>query len=111
MCRTLKGHAARLVFTAVFALAQLLGPLSTTAARAAPALEAPDSESTQQDFGTNVLIFGPSMSTATIQAMVDAIAAQQVSNQFGPQRYALLFKPGTYGSTAAPLNFDLGYYT
>ena len=111
VCRTLKGHAARLVFTAVFALAQLLGPLSTTAARAAPALEAPDSESTQQDFGTNVLIFDPSMSTATIQAVVDAIAAQQVSNQFGPQRYALLFKPGTYGSTAAPLNFDLGYYT
>src|SRR5207237_4369587 len=67
VCRTLKGHAARLVFTAVFALAQLLGPLSTTAARAAPALEAPDSESSQQDFGTNVLIFDPSMSTATIQ--------------------------------------------
>ncbi len=23
----------------------------------------------------------------------------------------MLFKPGTYGSTAAPLNFDVGYYT
>ena len=36
---------------------------------------------------------------------------QQVPNQFGPQRYALLFKPGTYGSAAQPLNFQVGYYT
>jgi len=34
------------------------------------------------------MIFDPSMPTASIQATVDAIAAQQVSNQFGPQRYA-----------------------
>jgi len=44
----------------------------------------------------NVLIFDPSMPTSQIQATVDAIAAQQVPNQFGSQRYALLFKPGTY---------------
>ena len=94
--------SARLVFAAVFAFAQLLGPLSIASASAAAALEAPDSEASQPDFGSNVMIFDPSMSTATIQAVVDAIAAQQVSNQFGPQRYALLFKPGTYGSTAAP---------
>jgi hypothetical protein len=59
----------------------------------------------------NVKIFDPTMSTAAIQATVDAIATQQVSNQFGTQRYALLFKPGTYGSAAAPLNFQVGYYT
>src|SRR4029450_10242491 len=46
-----------------------------------------------------------------IKASVDAIAAQQVPSQFGAQRYALLFKPGVYGSTAAPLNFQVGYYT
>ncbi len=46
-----------------------------------------------------------------IQATVDAIATQQVGNQFGPQRYALLFEPGTYGSAANPLNFQVGYYT
>ena len=50
------------------------------------------------DFGPNVKIFDPSMSTSEIQATVDAIAAQQVGNQFGPERYSLLFKPGTYGS-------------
>ena len=51
------------------------------------------------------------MPTSQIQSTVDGIEAQQVSNQFGPQRYALLFKPGTYGSAADPLNFQVGYYT
>jgi hypothetical protein len=63
------------------------------------------------DFGPNVKIFDPSMSTAQIKATVDAIAAQQVPDQFGTQRYALLFKPGTYGTDAAPLSFQVGYYT
>src|SRR3954451_10922612 len=63
------------------------------------------------DLGPNVKIFDPSMSTSQIQAAVDAIAAEQVPNQFGTQRYALLFMPGTYGSPAQPLNFQVGYYT
>jgi hypothetical protein len=63
------------------------------------------------DFGPNVKVFDPSMPTSQIKAAVDAIANQQVPNQFGTQRYALLFKPGTYGSAAAPLNFQVGYYT
>jgi len=62
------------------------------------------------DFGPNVKIIDPSMSTAQIRAIVDPIAAQQLSNEFGTQRYAILFKPGTYG-TSSPLNFDVGYYT
>jgi Pectate lyase superfamily protein len=65
----------------------------------------------QPDFGPGVLVFDPSMSTSQIQTAVDAVAAQQVPNQFGTQRYALLFKPGTYGSAAEPLNFQVGYYT
>src|SRR3954454_17387957 len=63
------------------------------------------------DLGPNVKIFDPTMSTAAIQAAVDAIAAEQVPNQFGTQRYALLFKPGTYGSASQPLIFQVGYYT
>ena len=51
------------------------------------------------------------MSTSEIKAAVDAIAAEQVSNQFGTQRYALLFRPGTYGTPTEPLNFQVGYYT
>ncbi len=63
------------------------------------------------NFGPNVYIFNPSMPLSDIQATVDSIATQQVSNQFGTQRYALLFEPGTYGSPTTPLNFQLGYYT
>jgi hypothetical protein len=76
-----------------------------TDASAAP----PDSG--QPDFGPNVIVFDPSMPQSQVQATVDAIAAQQVPNQFGTQRYALLFKPGTYGTDANPLNFQVGYYT
>jgi hypothetical protein len=63
------------------------------------------------DFGPNVIVFNPSMPQSQIQATVDSIAAQQVPNQFGTQRYALLFEPGTYGSATDPLNFQVGYYT
>jgi hypothetical protein len=81
------------------------GRLSADAARSAkPPAAAPD-------LGPNVIVFDPSMPTSQIQATVDAIGTQQVGNQFGPQRYALLFEPGTYGSAATPLNFQVGYYT
>jgi hypothetical protein len=63
------------------------------------------------DFGPNVMVFDPSMPVSQIQAAVNAIATQQVPNQFGTQRYALLFMPGTYGSLADPLIFQVGYYT
>jgi hypothetical protein len=63
------------------------------------------------DFGSNVYIFTPSTPQSEIQAIVNAVASQQVSNQFGTQRYAFLFEPGTYGSTTNPLNFQVGYYT
>ena len=82
--------------TACFALAPLAG--AATLPR-------------QPNFGSNVYVFNPSMPLSQIQATVDAVANQQISNQFGTQRYALLFEPGTYGSSAAPLNFQVGYYT
>src|ERR1700740_3545550 len=63
------------------------------------------------DFGANVIVIDPSMSTSQIHAIVDPIANQQVPNQFGTQRYSLLFKPGTYGTRANPLTFQVGYYT
>jgi len=61
--------------------------------------------------GPNVIVLSPSMPQATIQQTLDTIATQQVPNQFGTQRYAILFEPGTYGSAASPLVFQLGYYT
>src|SRR6266581_5191745 len=95
----------RLVFASVATLFMLvlssIGLVATVQA-AAPA---------KPDFGPNVLIFNPSMARGDIQAAVNAVAALQVPNQFGTQRYALLFEPGTYGTAADPLNFQVGYYT
>jgi len=61
--------------------------------------------------GPNVLVFDPSMPTADIQAAIDAVTAQQVNDEFSSRRYALLFKPGTYGTDVHPLQFRVGYYT
>src|SRR5438067_7226947 len=63
------------------------------------------------NFGGNVVVLDPSMPQATIQSTLDAISTQQVPNQFGSQRYAIFFEPGTYGSRESPLDFQVGYYT
>jgi hypothetical protein len=83
----------------------------TLAPFASAATSSKQSKSRQPNFGQNVYIFNPSMPLSQIQTTVDSIATQQVSNQFGNQRYALLFEPGTYGSSTTPLNFQVGYYT
>ncbi|MER5640162.1 discoidin domain-containing protein [Kitasatospora sp. NPDC002227] len=57
------------------------------------------------DLGPNVLVFDPSMTD--IQSKLDAVFAKQETNQFGIDRYALLFKPGTYSG----LNAQIGFYT
>jgi len=64
-------------------------------------------------FGPNVCVFNDTMSQATIQNDLNSIATQQVpvGSQFNSQRYAVLFQPGTYGSAASPLVFQVGYYT
>lgn len=62
-------------------------------------------------FGANVTVFDPSMPTQEIEAVFDQIHAQQVDNEMGSQRYALYFKPGTYGSAEDPLQVKVGYYT
>jgi hypothetical protein len=94
----LRGFAAVTVALALFTV-------GTGAAPAAPPpVGAPD-------FGPNVYVFDPSMPTSQIQSTIDGIAAQQVDDEFSTQRYTLLFEPGTYGTTANPLTFQVGYYT
>ncbi|MFF4563854.1 RICIN domain-containing protein [Streptomyces sp. NPDC001435] len=58
------------------------------------------------DLGPNVVVFDPSMSSSTIQSRLDSIFRQQESNQFGSQRYAVMFKPGTYSA-----DVNVGFYT
>ena len=104
-------HRAAGVLTLAAALAgAVLIPAGT--ASASPARPAPAPPvTTQPDLGPNVVVFDPGMKTADIQAKVDAIAHQQVGNQFGTERYSLLFKPGTYGTPEQPLVVEVGYYT
>jgi hypothetical protein len=56
--------------------------------------------------GPNVDVFDPSMPASSIQSTLDSVFNTQKLNQFGTQRYALLFKPGTYNVEA-----NIGYYT
>ncbi len=62
--------------------------------------------STAPDFGPKVLIFDPTMPMANIQKQIDDVYAVQIDNHMGPERYALLFKPGAY-----TLTVDVGHYT
>ncbi|GAA3266149.1 discoidin domain-containing protein [Dactylosporangium vinaceum] len=59
------------------------------------------------DLGSNVIVFDPSQSSATIQAKLDQVFTQQETNQFGTERYQFLFKPGSYSG----LNAQIGFYT
>ncbi|MFC8063865.1 RICIN domain-containing protein [Streptomyces sp. NPDC057293] len=58
------------------------------------------------DLGPNVVVFDPSMPSSTIQSRLDSIFEQQETNQFGSQRYAVMFKPGTYRN-----DVNVGFYT
>ncbi|MGA3145195.1 MAG: hypothetical protein ABSF10_19510 [Verrucomicrobiota bacterium] len=60
------------------------------------------------NFGPNVTIFYPSMSWATIQNSLNTISGQQAQSgaQFGANRYAIFFMPGTYTNIAV----NMGYY-
>jgi hypothetical protein len=118
--RSRSGPGRRLRRGAILAAA-LLGAAALSAApawaapakpAAAPATVSPAVHlAGEPSFGPNVYIFTPSMPQSQIQATVNSIANQQISNQFGTQRYALLFEPGSYGSAADPLTFQVGYYT
>ncbi|MET9048614.1 RICIN domain-containing protein [Streptomyces sp. NPDC004362] len=58
------------------------------------------------DLGPNVVVFDPSMPSSTIQSRLNSIFQQQETNQFGSQRYAVMFKPGTYSN-----DVNVGFYT
>ena len=120
VARPLAARLALLVAVCAAAVALLAGSASAaTGAKAAratavdPVLPAAPQVAGEPNFGPNVYVFTPSMSQADIQSTLDSIAEQQVpaSAQFGTARYALLFEPGTYGSTDDPLTFQVGYYT
>ncbi|OCA99127.1 discoidin domain-containing protein [Clostridium beijerinckii] len=58
------------------------------------------------DLGPNVKIFDPSMPSSDIQNTVDSVFSKMEANQFGNERYAFLFKPGSYN-----VNVNVGFFT
>ncbi len=58
------------------------------------------------DLGPNVMVFDPSMAGSTIQSRVNSVFNQQGANEFSGNRYALLFKPGSYN-----VDVNVGFYT
>ena len=75
------------------------------------AAAAPQQAGDGPDLGVNVTVFDPSMPVSEIQATLDATHAAQVDNEMGTERFAYLFKPGTYGTAENPLQIKVGYYT
>jgi hypothetical protein len=99
------------ILAAALALAAILAVVAWLLADGAPDSASRTAAPGQPDLGPNVYVFSPDMAQSHIQAMVNSIASQQADDQFGNQRYALLFEPGTYGSAADPLFLQVGYYT
>ncbi|GAB2588811.1 discoidin domain-containing protein [Kribbella endophytica] len=66
----------------------------------------PPTDPRNPDFGPNVSVFSPSTPQAEMQNKLNQIAAEMHTNQFGTQRYAALWKPGTYNA-----DVNLGFYT
>jgi hypothetical protein len=85
---------------------RLLRRLGFTAGLLAAGLLALASKGAKPEFGPNVLIFDPSMPSQVIQKQIDAVYATQEHNEFGPQRNALLFLPGSYS-----VDVPVGFYT
>ncbi|MFE9428387.1 adenylyl cyclase [Kitasatospora sp. NPDC006697] len=94
----LRGSAA---LAAALPLAGAVSALSTGTAVADSARAA-----ALPDLGPGVLVFDPSMGDAAIQARLDDVFRTQQSNQFGGERYALAFLPGTYN-----VEINVGFYT
>ena len=96
-------HAtSRKVRPSVLAVAGMTGVLMF--AGLAPAAAAPAAP----DFGPNVRIFDPSTPVDQINAYLQGIAHEP---EFGTNRHAVFFAPGTYGSATDALTSDVGYYT
>jgi hypothetical protein len=103
---SLRAVLTALALTVVGLTAPTVAP-SSAAPTAAPAA-APDDA---PDLGSRVIVFDDSMPVAQIRKRTDAIWRQQVDAEMSEERWSLLFRPGTYGTAAEPLQIKVGYYT
>lgn len=86
----------------------VLGGLATAAAVANSPVAAARGgrDEFDPDLGPNVVIVDPAMSTAAVQARLDAIFAEQERAHFTDRRRAVLFKPGRYSA-----DINVGFFT
>ena len=73
--------------------------------------ESGDSDPISEDiqlFGNNVYVFDTNDNASDVQSVLTNIWNKQEQNQFGSDRYAFFFKPGTYSSS---INVKVGFYT
>nr|UOI39493.1 glucoside hydrolase GH55 family beta-1,3-glucanase [Archangium sp.] len=66
----------------------------------------PISQANTTIFGPRVYVFDPTMAATDINNVANTVFTKMEANQFGTDRYALLFQPGTYN-----INFNVGFYT
>lgn len=87
-------------------MSALLVCTASTALAASSAVRPKAHADSRPDWGPNVLVFDPSMSSAVIQAQIDKVYAIEQHSEFGAARYALLFMPGEYH-----VDVPVGFYT
>src|SRR5262249_31462434 len=88
------------------AVSALVWAAALCAVTPAVALVGPASKANTPIFGPNVFVFDPRMPATAIHKTATDIFSKMEANEFGPERYALLFKPGKYDVT-----FNVGFYT
>ncbi len=60
------------------------------------------------EFGENIFFFSPEDDVREVQKALDEIYAIQEANQFGRERHAIYFLPGTYDES---MEVNVGFYT
>ncbi|MFQ6170440.1 glycosyl hydrolase family 28-related protein [Oryzobacter sp. R7] len=114
---SIAGAAAALTLTGVaVAAGTATASASSAAVASAPTAAVPAAAlaalpGTDTVLGPRVLVLDPSMGTEQIETAVNGIAAAQTDDEMGTERWSILFKPGTYGTSEDPLQIKVGYYT
>ncbi len=94
------------MFSPAWSILRFLPAAAMCAAIPVVAFGAPPSKANSTIFGPNVFVFDPRMPAADVEKTANEIFSEMEKNQFGSERYALLFKPGKY-----EVNFNVGFYT